>query len=190
MASLSSSLGLSSPSKLTHTLPFSSYLQLWPYRGFHTYGTFPACLSKLFSYSCSSSLFRGPLEALEADPGLFRQGILKSWVAKFKRRAWFWLGFPGNTSSKESACQFRIRKRHKFDPWVGNMPWRRKWHPTPVFLLRESQGQWSLVDYSPWGCKESETTEHLSTRMILVRQVLLALWAPHPVWSGITRGQL
>ena len=39
-------------------------------------------------------------------------------------------------------------------------PWRRKWQPTPVFLPGESHGQKSLAGYSPWGCKESDTTEH------------------------------
>ena len=34
--------------------------------------------------------------------------------------------------------------------------WRRKWHPTPVFLPGEPQGQGSLVGCSPWGCKESK----------------------------------
>ena len=38
-----------------------------------------------------------------------------------------------------------------FDPWVGKIPWRRKWHPTPVFLPGESHGRRSLVGYSPWG---------------------------------------
>ena len=37
--------------------------------------------------------------------------------------------------------------------------WRRKWQPTSVFLPGKSYGQRSLVDYSPWGCKESDTTE-------------------------------
>ena len=37
-------------------------------------------------------------------------------------------------------------------------PWRRKWQPTLVFLLRESVGQRSLVGYSPWGCKDSDMT--------------------------------
>ena len=37
--------------------------------------------------------------------------------------------------------------------------WRRAWQPTPVFLPGESHGQMSLVGYSPWGCKESDTTE-------------------------------
>ena len=39
------------------------------------------------------------------------------------------------------------------------MHWRRKWHPTPVFLPGESQGQGSLVGCRLWGCTESDTTE-------------------------------
>ena len=39
-----------------------------------------------------------------------------------------------------------------------------RWHPTPVFLPGESQGQRSLAGYRPWGCKESDTTERLHTR--------------------------
>ena len=41
-------------------------------------------------------------------------------------------------------------------------PWRRKWQPTPVFLLGESHGQKSLVGYNPWGCKELDMTEQLT----------------------------
>ena len=54
-------------------------------------------------------------------------------------------------------------QRHRFDPWVGKIPWRRKWQPTPVFLPGESHGQRSLVGYSPWGHRESDMTEQLST---------------------------
>ena len=52
-------------------------------------------------------------------------------------------------------------RRPGFDPWVGKIPWRRKWQPTPVFLPGESHGQRSLVVYSPRGSKESDTTERL-----------------------------
>ena len=41
-----------------------------------------------------------------------------------------------------------------FDPWVGEIPWRRGWKLTLVFLPGESQGQRSLAGYSPLGCKE------------------------------------
>ena len=44
-------------------------------------------------------------------------------------------------------------RRLGFDPWVGKIPWRRKWQPTPVFLPGESHGWRSLVGYSPWGCR-------------------------------------
>ena len=40
-------------------------------------------------------------------------------------------------------------KRCGFDPWVGKIPWRRAWQPTPVFLPGESHGQRSLLGYGP-----------------------------------------
>ena len=52
-------------------------------------------------------------------------------------------------------------RRPGFDPWVGKIPWRRKWHPTPVLLPGKSHGWKSLVGYSPWSHKESNTTERL-----------------------------
>ena len=51
--------------------------------------------------------------------------------------------------------------RPGFDPWVGKIPWRRKWQPTPVFLPGESHGWRNLVGYSPRGRRESDTTEWL-----------------------------
>ena len=53
-------------------------------------------------------------------------------------------------SGKESACQFR---RHRFDPWMWKIPWKREWPPTPVFLPGKSHGQRSLAGYSPWSHK-------------------------------------
>ena len=48
-------------------------------------------------------------------------------------------------------------------PGSGRSPWRRAWQPTPVFFPGESHGQRSLVGYSPWGHKESNTTEVISS---------------------------
>ena len=45
---------------------------------------------------------------------------------------------PGGASGKEPTCQSRRYKRCGFNPWVGKIPWRRAWQPTPAFLLRES----------------------------------------------------
>ena len=72
---------------------------------------------------------------------------------------------------KESACQCRSSRRCGFDPWVGNIPWRKPWQPTPVFLLRKFHGQRSLVDYSPWGCKDLDMTEQLSTHTQLLDRI-------------------
>ena len=47
------------------------------------------------------------------------------------------------------------------DPWVGKVLWRRKWQHTLVFLPGEFPRQRSLEGYSPWGCKESDMTEHI-----------------------------
>ena len=50
------------------------------------------------------------------------------------------------------------QRRGRFDSWVGKFPWRKNWQPAPVFLLEKSHGHRSLVGYSSWGCKESDTT--------------------------------
>ena len=65
----------------------------------------------------------------------------------------------GSTYGKESACQCRRHKRCGFNPWVRKIPWRRKWQPIPVFLPGKFHGQRNLVGYSPWSCKESDTTK-------------------------------
>ena len=48
-------------------------------------------------------------------------------------------GFADGASGKEPNCQCRRGKRHGFNPWVGNIPFRRAWKPTLVFLPGESQ---------------------------------------------------
>ena len=65
------------------------------------------------------------------------------------------IGFLGGAHRKEPTCQCRICKRCGFDPWVGQIPWRKGWQPTPVFLPGESHGWRILAGYSPWGRKES-----------------------------------
>jgi len=67
--------------------------------------------------------------------------------------------FPGGASGKEPTCLHMSGKRHRFDPWVGKIPWRKGWQPTPVFVPGESHEQGSLVGYSPWGRKELDMTD-------------------------------
>jgi len=51
-------------------------------------------------------------------------------------------------------------KRHRFNPWVGKIPWRRMWQPTPVFLSGKSHGQRGTWWVSgPQGCTELDPTE-------------------------------
>ena len=59
-------------------------------------------------------------------------------------------GLPRWFSGKESTGQ---RRRLRFHPWVGKIPWRRKWQPTPVLLPGKCHGQRSLMGYSPRGGK-------------------------------------
>ena len=93
------------------------------------------------------------------------------------------MGFPGGARGKEPACQCRRHKRCGFDPWIGKIPWRRAWQPTPVFLPGESHGQRSLEGYSPWGhrvrhdwaTKRALTSEHTENHLC-------------SVWSSGTKG--
>ena len=61
-------------------------------------------------------------------------------------------GFPGGSHGKESDCQCG---RPGFNPWVGKIPWRRGWLPTPVFWPGESHRQRSLVGLQPMGSQEA-----------------------------------
>ena len=54
-------------------------------------------------------------------------------------------------------------RRLRFNPWVGKIPWKKKWQPTSVFLSGKSHGQGSVTDCKLWGHKESDVTQWLST---------------------------
>ena len=86
----------------------------------------------------------------------------------------WWLG------SKESAGQ---SKRHGFNSWVRKIPWKRKQQSTAGILPGKFHGPRILAGYSPWGCKELDTTYQLNnnnnnntyTQLVLVA---LAVYAP------------
>ena len=75
---------------------------------------------------------------------------------------WFPLGFPGGTVVKNPPANAEDA-RDMFDPWVRRILWRRASQSAPVFLPEKSHGQRNLAGYSPWGRKELNTTEQLST---------------------------
>ena len=67
----------------------------------------------------------------------------------------------------------------RVNSWVGKIPCRRDWQPTPVFLPGESRGQRSLAGYSSWGCKESDVTDRLTLQALLwFLNVCRVLFAP------------
>ena len=53
----------------------------------------------------------------------------------------------------------RERETVGYLPNFNHKSWRRQWHPTPVLLPGKSHGRRSLVDCSPWGREELDTTE-------------------------------
>ena len=74
---------------------------------------------------------------------------------------------PRWLSGKESTCLCKGHRRLGFNPWVGKIPWRKKWQPTLVFLPGEFHGQRSLVGYSSWGGKDSDMTNTFQRVYIL-----------------------
>ena len=80
--------------------------------------------------------------------------------------------------------------RPRFDPWVGKIPWRMKWQPTPVFLPGKSHGQKNLAGYSPWGCKRVRhdlVTKQQHASSLLQRHTdkisSLFIWNKIEMWS-------
>ena len=69
------------------------------------------------------------------------------------------MSFPGCLSGKESTGQCKRRRIPGFHPWVGKIPWRRKWQPTPVFSSGKFHEQRSLVGCTH-GVAELDSAEH------------------------------
>ena len=84
-----------------------------------------------------------------------------------------WKGLPGVSEDKE-----------EFHPWVRKIPWRMEWLPTPAFSPGEFLGQRILAGYSPWGFKESDITERLtSSNMLEMAAMKRRLKHPWPLSS-------
>ena len=84
-------------------------------------------------------------------------------VYTYTRYLYIQTSFPGGSGDKSICLQCG---RHGFNPWVGKIPWRSKWQPTPVLLPGKFHGWRSLVGYSPWG----HTTERLHFHFHIYRQ--------------------
>ena len=77
------------------------------------------------------------------------------------------LGFPGGSMIKNLHVSVGDPVVSGSIPGSGRSPGVWKWQHVPVFLPETFHGQWSLEGCSPWGCKESDTTEHARTHVFL-----------------------
>ena len=120
-------------------------------------------LSALLSLVCGGALC---LRLRSSELGVEARGRAPSDVCQCHRCLTLihWeAALPWWLSGKESTCQHR---RREFNPWLGKIPWSRKWQPTPAFLSGKSHGQRCLAGYSPWGRKRikhglaAKTTRH------------------------------
>jgi len=84
------------------------------------------------------------------------------WYLKF-------LGFPGGSDCKESACNVGDLG---LIPGSGKSPEEGHGNSLQYSCLENPHGQRSLTDWSPWGCKESDMTEQLSTHTFKVFYLL------------------
>ena len=69
----------------------------------------------------------------------------------------------GGASGDEPTCQGRRHKRHRLNSWARKIFWKRKWQPTLVLAPEKSHGRRSVAGCSPWGPRESDMTQGLST---------------------------
>ena len=140
--------------KLSTHCPGHFYLKKMTDYGYEDLGIW-----KTFSWKQSELSLQGKQLAIFVainKTGAFKQ-VWKTCICHHEFNSFLILkmGLPWWLSSEESACQCR---RQGLDPWVKEIPWRRKWQPTPVFLPKKSHGQSRLVGYSPWCWKESDPT--------------------------------
>ena len=105
--------------------------------------------------------------------------LVMSGLTHLEKLGWWDLSFygiPKWLSGKEYVCQCRRQKKHGFNPWIGNVPWRRVCPPTAVFLPGKFCAQKSLVGYShgatktrTWlsACVRAHTHTHTHTLSIM-----------------------
>ena len=99
-----------------------------------------------------------------------RSGIAGSYGNSILSYYWCHFNRVSSVAQWERICQ--QCRRCQFHLWVGKIPWRRKWQPTPIFLPGKSHGQRSLAGYSPWDCKESDMIEWLTHKQSWVVSVI------------------
>ena len=118
--------------------------------------------SKLPEMVTHSSILVWEILQTEEHGGLQSIGLQKvehDWSNFVCLHAKINMSFPGGSDGKEFTCNAGDLG---LDSWVRKTPWWREWLPTSLFLPGEFHGKRSLAGYSPWGCKEWDTTEWLT----------------------------
>ena len=128
-------------------------------------------------------LLQGIFPTQGSNPGLLHCRQILYWLSyKYLRLPW-WLRW-------QSVCLQCGRPR--FNLWVGNILWRRKWPPTPVLLPGKSHGWRSVVGYSPWGRKESDTIERLHFTLMAQKvknlPTMWETWVQFLGWEDLEKG--
>ena len=117
----------------------------------------------------------------------FSLEIWQTWFDKLVRIIFAWTSnilHTLNIFRTSSVAQMVKSLPVMWKAWVQSLcqkiPWRSKWQPTPVFLPGKSHGWRSLTGYSPWGRKESDTTEWLYFLSFNIYTYRLLLWHLFP----------
>ena len=129
---------------------------------------YPTLSSSIVSFSCPQSF---PASASFPTSQLFASGSqsIGASASELVPPLSIFLFFFGGASL---VAQMVKNLSAMQETWVWSLGWEdpleKEWLPTPVFLPRESHGQRSLADCSPWGRKESDTTEWLTLKEISI----------------------
>ena len=128
------------------------------HRGSESVSSMPFCTA----FKCRTDLLP-PLFGLFSPMTMNPSNVnILQWPFPFYQMLFWPIGLPRWCSAKESTCWYRRHKKCGFDPWVGKIPWSRKWQPTLVFLPRKFHGQRNL-GATAHRVEKSQTG--LSTRM-------------------------
>ena len=114
-----------------------------------------------------------------------------SWETSVSQGHWFQdltttgdvRGFPGGSEGKKKKNLPAMQVTQVRSLGL-EIPWRREWQPTPIFLPGEFHGQWSLVGYNLKHHKDSDISEQLTTcTWHLIRlKYFWCLWSTRPLY--------
>ena len=106
-------------------------------------------------------------------------------LLKYLGKIIIFVGFPGGSDGKESACNAGDMGSI---PGLGRSPGERHGNPLHYPCLENLHGQRSLTGYSPWGHKESDTTERLSLSCQYSMIWTMIMWQTIPKFPELLSG--